>query len=97
VANYYHILIETSKANLPIGMRQLNAIYTKVSTAGINSVGASVARSFQTDSGGNGISSPELRRLYRAHPLRVKSSGRSQIGSGVGTGQELDWLPCQSF
>jgi hypothetical protein len=34
MANHYHLLIETPKANLPIGMRQLNAIYTTAGTTG---------------------------------------------------------------
>jgi hypothetical protein len=29
MANHYHLLIETPKANLSIGMRQLNGIYTE--------------------------------------------------------------------
>ena len=29
MANHYHLLIETPKANLSIGMRQLNGIYTQ--------------------------------------------------------------------
>jgi len=30
MANHYHLLVETPKANLSIGMRQLNGIYTQV-------------------------------------------------------------------
>jgi REP element-mobilizing transposase RayT len=29
MANHYHLLVETPKANLSIGMRQLNGIYTQ--------------------------------------------------------------------
>jgi len=34
MANHYHLLVETPKANLSIGMRQLNGIYTQSLTAG---------------------------------------------------------------
>jgi putative transposase len=35
MANHYHLLIETPKANLSIGMRQLNGIYTQISGTGL--------------------------------------------------------------
>lgn len=30
MANHYHLLVETPKANLSVGMRQLNGIYTQI-------------------------------------------------------------------
>jgi hypothetical protein len=29
MANHYHLLVETPKANLSIGMRQLNGVFTQ--------------------------------------------------------------------
>ena len=34
--NHYHLLVETRKANLAIGMRQLNGIYTQASIVDIS-------------------------------------------------------------
>jgi hypothetical protein len=36
MANYYHLLVETPRANLSIGMGQLNGISPRVSIAAIN-------------------------------------------------------------
>ena len=35
MTNHYHVVIETSEANLAQGMRQLNGVYTKGYTANI--------------------------------------------------------------
>jgi len=39
MANHYHLLVETPKANLSIGMRQLNGIYTQSFNRRHNRVG----------------------------------------------------------
>jgi putative transposase len=58
MANHYHLLIERPKANFSIGMRQLNGIYTQSFNRRHNRVGHLFQGSFQSNSGGKGISPP---------------------------------------
>jgi hypothetical protein len=56
MANHYHLLIETPKANLSIGMRQLNGIYTQIFTVVTTGVGHLFQR------GAHGRTPPKGRR-----------------------------------
>ena len=64
--NHYHLLIETPKPNLSLGMRQLNGIYTQRFNRRHHRGWSSVSRAIQGDPGGKGLSSVGALSLRRA-------------------------------
>jgi hypothetical protein len=97
MANHYHLLIETPKANLSIGMRQLKGIYTQTFNRRHNRVGHLFHGRFKAILVERESHLLELCRYIVLNPLRVNISVRSQPGSGAVTGQPLGWLRCRSF
>jgi len=51
MANHYHLLVETPKPNLSLGMRQLNGIYTQAFNRRHQRVGHLFSRPIQGDLG----------------------------------------------
>jgi putative transposase len=78
MANRYHLLIETPKANLSIGMRQLNGIYTQSFNRRHNRVGHLFQGRFKAIRVERESHLLELCRYIVLNPLRVKGSGRAQ-------------------
>ena len=92
-----HLSIETPKVNLPIGMRQLNGIYTESFNRRHNRVGHIYQGRFKGILVEKESHLLELCRIYRTNPLRIKSSAGHKPGSGAVTSQPLDWLQFQAF
>ena len=78
MANHYHLLIETPKANLSIGMRQLNGIYTQSFNRRHKRVGHLFQGRFKAILVERESHLLELCRYIVLNPLRVKGSCRSQ-------------------
>jgi putative transposase len=78
MANHYHLLIETPKANLSIGMRQLNGIYTQSFNRRHNRVGHLFQGRFKAILVERESHLLELCRYIVLNPLRVKGSARAQ-------------------
>jgi REP element-mobilizing transposase RayT len=72
MANHYHLLIETPKANLSIGMRQLNGIYTQSFNRRHNRVGHLFQGRFKAILVERESHLLELCRYIVLNPLRVK-------------------------
>ena len=79
MANHYHLLIETPKANLSIGMRQLNGIYTQAFNRRHRRVGHLFQGRFKAILVEKQSYLLELCRYIVLNPLRVK--GKGQINS----------------
>src|SRR5438105_15141327 len=54
MANHYHLLVETPKPNLSLGLRQLNSIYTSSLQSSPSASGTFVSGPIQGDFGGEG-------------------------------------------
>jgi putative transposase len=75
MANHYHLLIETSKANLSLGMRQLNGIYTQSFNRHHNRVGHLFQGRFKAILVEKESYLLELCRYIVLNPIRVKGKG----------------------
>ena len=78
MANHYHLLVETPKANLSIGMRQLNGIYTQSFNRRHKRVGHLFQGRFKAILVEKESHLLELCRYIVLNPLRVKGSGKPQ-------------------
>jgi putative transposase len=78
MANHYHLLIETPKANLSIGMRQLNGIYTQSFNRRHNRVGHLFQGRFKAILMERESHLLDLCRYIVLNLLRVKGSARAQ-------------------
>jgi putative transposase len=78
MTNHYHLLIETRKANLSIGMRQLNGMYTQRFNRRHNRVGHLFQGRFKAILVERESHLLELCRYIVLNPLRVKGSARAQ-------------------
>jgi putative transposase len=78
MANHYHLLIETPKANLSIGMRQLNGIYTQSFNRRHNRVGHLFQGRFKAILVERESHLLELCRYIVLNPLRVKGRASAQ-------------------
>jgi REP element-mobilizing transposase RayT len=76
MANHYHLLVETPKANLSIGMRQLNGMYTQSFNRAHKRVGHLFQGSVHGNLGGKGIVSLGP-LIFDAEPRGQK---QSQLG-----------------
>ncbi|HVO92883.1 MAG TPA: transposase [Terriglobales bacterium] len=76
--NHYHLLVETRKANLSIGMRQLNGIYTQSFNRRHKRVGHLFQGRFKAILVEKESHLLELCRYIVLNPLRVKGSGKPQ-------------------
>jgi REP element-mobilizing transposase RayT len=72
MANHYHLLIETPKTNLSIGMRQLNGIYTQSFNRRHNRVGHLFQGRFKAILVERESHLLELCRYIVLNPARVK-------------------------
>ena len=79
MANHYHLLIETPKANLSLGMRQLNGLYTQSFNRQHRLVGHLFQGRFKAILVEKDSYLLELCRYIVLNPVRVKRSG--QIGA----------------
>ena len=77
MANHYHLLVETAKANLSIGMRQLNGIYTQSFNRRRNRVGPLFQGRFKAILVERESHLLELCRYIVLNPARVKGSSRA--------------------
>jgi putative transposase len=75
MANHYHLLVETPKTNLSIGMRQLNGIYTQSFNRRHNRVGHLFQGRFKAILVERESHLLELCRYIVLNPIRVKGSG----------------------
>ena len=103
MANHYHLLIETPKANLSIGMRQLNGIYTQSFNRRHHRVGHLFQGRFKAILVEKEAHLLELCRYVVLNPVRVKggasarswkwSSYRATAGrSSVPEFLSTDWI-----
>ena len=74
MANHYHLLIETRKANLSIGMRQLNGLYTQSFNRRHKRVGHLFQGRFKAILVERESHLQELCRYIVLNPLRLKGS-----------------------
>jgi REP element-mobilizing transposase RayT len=77
MANHYHLLVETPKANLSIGMRQLNGIYTQSFNRRHNRVGPLFQGRFKAILVERDSHLLELCRYIVLNPARLKSSAKA--------------------
>ncbi len=77
MANHYHLLIETPKTNLSIGMRQLNGIYTQSFNRRHNRVGHLFQGRFKAILVERKTHLLELCRYIVLNPARVKGGARA--------------------
>ena len=78
MANHYHLLVETAKANLSLGMRQLNGMYTQSFNRRHNRVGHLFQGRFKAIFVEKKSYLLELCRYIVLNPVRVK--GKGEIG-----------------
>jgi REP element-mobilizing transposase RayT len=78
MANHYHLLIETPKANLSIGMRQLNGIYTQSFNRRHQRVGHLFQGRFKAILVEKEAHLLELCRYVVLNPVRVKGGASAQ-------------------
>ena len=78
MANHYHLLVETAKANLSLGMRQLNGMYTQSFNRRHNRVGHLFQGRFKAILVEKESYLLELCRYIVLNPVRVK--GKGEIG-----------------
>lgn len=78
MANHYHLLIETPKATLSIGMRQLNGMYTQSYNRRHGRVGHLFQGRFKAIVVEKESHLLELCRYIVLNPVRVKSSRKAQ-------------------
>lgn len=106
MANHYHLLVETPKANLSLGMRQLNGLYTQAFNRRHRRVGHLYQGRFKAILVEKDAYLLELCRYVVLNPLRVKEKaglGKSNWSSYAATaGLEavpkfltVDWLLSQ--
>ena len=106
MANHYHLLVETPKANLSIGMRQLNGIYTQSFNRQHKRVGHLFQGRFKAILVQKESYLLELCRYIVLNPVRVKggvemgawkwSSYRATAGlASVPEFLSIDWLLAQ--
>ena len=86
MSNHYHLIIETLDANLSKGMRQLNGVYTRHQTAGINVVGIC----FTVDAKGSSLMRKVICSNCPAMSYWIRSESKgwfaiSRIGRGAVT------------
>jgi REP element-mobilizing transposase RayT len=79
MANHYHLLVETPKANLSLGMRQLNGMYTQSFNRRHNRVGHLFQGRFKAILVEKESYLLELCRYIVLNPARVK--GKGEIGA----------------
>ena len=75
MANHYHLLVETPKANLSLGMRQLNGMYTQSFNRRHNRVGHLFQGRFKAILVEKESYLLELCRYIVLNPVRVKGKG----------------------
>jgi putative transposase len=75
MANHYHLLVETPKANLSLGMRQLNGVYTQSFNRRHNRVGHLFQGRFKAILVEKESYLVELCRYVVLNPVRVKGKG----------------------
>ena len=103
MANHYHLLIETPKANLSIGMRQLNGIYTQSFNRRHHRVGHLFQGRFKAILVEKEAHLLELCRYVVLNPVRVKGGASAQswkwssyrATAGLGSVPEFlstDWI-----
>jgi len=103
MANHYHLLIETPKANLSIGMRQLNGIYTQSFNRRHHRVGHLFQGRFKAILVEKEAHLLELCRYVVLNPVRVKGGASAQswkwssyrATAGLGSAPEFlstDWI-----
>ncbi|HEV8340821.1 MAG TPA: transposase [Candidatus Binatia bacterium] len=76
--NHYHLLVETPKANLSIGMRQLNGIYTQAFNRRHNRVGHLFQGRYKAILVEKDSHLLELCRYVVLNPLRIKGKGKAE-------------------
>ena len=77
MANHYHLLVETPKANLSVGMRQLNGIYTQSFNRRHKSVGHLFQGRFKAILVERESHLLELCRYIVLNPARVKGEAKA--------------------
>jgi REP element-mobilizing transposase RayT len=76
MANHYHLLVETPKANLSRGMRQLNGVYTQAFNRRLGRVGHLFQGRYKAILVEKEAHLLELCRYVVLNPLRVKARQR---------------------
>ncbi len=89
MANHFHLLVETPKANLSIGMRQLNGIFTQSFNRRHRRVGHLFQGRFKSDLGREGVIP------LRALPLHSAQSSADEKPDEDGS-LEMEQLPGHS-
>jgi putative transposase len=103
MANHYHLLVETPKPNLSLGMRQLNGIYTQSFNRRHRRVGHLFQGRFRAILVEKESYLLELCRYIVLNPIRVKGHGRTgtwkwssyRSTAGLASGPEFlntDWV-----
>ena len=106
MSNHYHLLLETPDANLALGMRQLNGIYTQAFNRRHHKVGHLFQGRYKAILVDKDNYLLELCRYIVLNPVRAKmvnqpqsyawSSYRLTAGSGTGPGWvQIDWVLAQ--
>jgi REP-associated tyrosine transposase len=78
MANHYHLLVETPKANLSLGMRQLNGVYTQAFNRRHKRVGHLFQGRFKAILVEKESYLLELCRYIVLNPVRVKGKVRTK-------------------
>ena len=94
MADHYHLLIETPKANLSIGMRQLNGNYTQSFNRRHRRVGHLFQGRFKAILVEKEARLLELCRYVVLNPVRSEAGRARKAGSGAVTGLRRDSVPC---
>ena len=76
MANHYHLLVETPKPNLSLGMRQLNGVYTQLFNRSHRTVGHLFQGRYKAILVEKQAHLLELCRYVVLNPLRVKAKSR---------------------
>jgi putative transposase len=97
MANHYHLLIETPKANLSIGMRQLNGIYTQRFNRRHKRVGHLFQGRFKAILVERESHLLELCRYIVLNPLHVKDRARAQSWKWSSYGATAGLAPVPEF
>ena len=103
MANHYHLLVETPKPNLSLGMRQLNGIYTQAFNRRHQRVGHLFQGRFKAILVERQSYLLELCRYVVLNPIRIKGHARTgnwkwssyRVTAGLASGPELlttDWV-----
>lgn len=91
MTNHYHLLIETPDANLSMGMRQLNGVYTQRFNNAHKRVGHVFQRRYKAILVQKESHLLELARYIVLNPVRAQMVRAAKDGHGAATESQLEW------